>query len=582
MTGVRSVYELAEEWIEWDECATTRNEISRLKASNNVHELERRLRSRVSFGTAGLRGTVEAGYVGLNGLTVIQASQGIARYLLHKDPQIAKRGVLIGHDHRCYNSISSSYLASLAAGVFHAFNFKVYFYNQFVHTPLVPFGVAYLGTACGIMITASHNPATDNGLKLYWSNGCQIIPPIDSDICNEIEKNLKPIIWNESPEVYPDPFQTISEAYFNSLLQECPSLQSNSIFSKIVYTPMHGVGLPFFRKAMQNLGSGRAIHVVPEQAAPDPAFPTVKFPNPEEKGTLDLAMAYAEKVGAPLVFATDPDADRFAMAEQGAEGWHIFTGNEIGILLAVYALRRYKKSHTDLSKLYMLTSYVSTQMLRQISAMEGFKYEETLTGFKWLGNRALCLREEGYDVEFAFEEAIGFMFGQLYDKDGIGAAVFCTSLADELYSQGSTFLEELQQLNERYGFYKNLNFYYMSPTTSVTNGVFASIRQTIEPQKCPCVWQGQTIDLFQDMTADYLTNVEQDSKLIATSGQMVAFHFPEGRAIIRSSGTEPKIKVYIEAKAASIWEATMQASRIAKFLSIQFFSPQSLRCSIDS
>jgi phosphoglucomutase len=418
----KDITELARDWLELDEDPTTSDEISKLLVDGNTDELEKRLRHRIAFGTAGLRGPMQGGFACMNSLTVIQASQGLAAYLLKTEDNVKRRGVVIGRDARH----NSERFAQLCAAAFVAKGIKVWWYEDPSHTPLVPFGVRELDAVAGIMITASHNPAKDNGYKVYWSNGCQIIPPHDSGIAESILENLKPVTWDTSVVdeslLVEGSLGLVKDKYYKAIL--C-AVQPDNVSVKMdpelkfVYTPMHGVGLPAMQQCVETLGVASQMTVVEAQAQPDPDFPTVKFPNPEEKGALDLAIETAEKSSIRLILASDPDADRLAAAEKVGERWHIFTGNQLGVLLGSYLFERYPASKPR-EKLAMLASTVSSRMLAALAKKEGFKFTETLTGFKWLGNVARDLDRQGYNAVYAFEEALGYMVPQtVHDKDSV-------------------------------------------------------------------------------------------------------------------------------------------------------------------
>jgi phosphoglucomutase len=425
-----------------------------------------------------------------------------------------------------------------------------------VHTPLVPFGVSMLKASAGVMITASHNPAQDNGYKVYWSNGCQIIPPHDRNIAAAIEQNLEPKCWDEdlvdhAPEgMVETPLTTVKEAYFASLkdMNAHPGAQAVQPL-RFVYTPMHGVGLSAMIRAAEDLGAVSDMVVISAQAQPDPEFPTVRFPNPEERGALDLAISVATENSLTLVLASDPDADRFAAAQRLPSGeWRTFTGNELGILFAAQTLEAYRVKLPDvnkLSRLCMLCSTVSSQMLRSMAAVEGFRFEETLTGFKWLGSRALQLRNEhDYDAVYAFEEAIGYMFAPVvYDKDGIAAASVFISMAREWAAQGLTPYDKLQELYKKYGYFQSANSYFISPDPALTTKVFADIRALSSPY--PQKIGDRKVTWWRDLTKgfDSATPDGKPTLPVSRSSEMITVELEGGvRFTVRGSGTEPKIK----------------------------------------
>ena len=482
-----------------------------------------------------------AGPARLNSLTIIQASQGLAEYLLHNEPNAATAGVVIGHDARH----NSEKFAELAGAAFGAKGIKVWWYEHIVHTPLVPFAVVQLKAVAGVMITASHNPAQDNGYKVYGSNGCQINSPADAAIAASILGNLEPMSWGAvdmNPSRQPI-LAAMKAKYFETVNGIVGFEGAPDDVPEFAYTPMHGVGLDFMREALIKVGMIDSMTIVEQQARPDPDFPTVKFPNPEEKGALDIAMATADSNNICLILANDPDADRFAVAEKVGGQWHQFTGDQVGVLLAYYCFQRLEVAEEDED--FMLTTAVSSQMLSCIGAEEGFSVLETLTGFKWLGNCTLDLHRSERRVHFAYEEALGYMLpGVVLDKDGIAAAV---AFLHAVSSWGSPFAM-LQQLYERYGYFETMNTYWKSPNSGLTQQIFGRIRSSGSP--APYSIGNRQVVRWRDLTIGYDTATENhipelpvssDSQMItcwlsATSGDHGV------RFTVRASGTEPKIK----------------------------------------
>ena len=431
MHNMESLKALATQYVSWDPNTHTRGVIQGLLDAGDKDGLEKALGGRLEFGTAGLRGPMAAGYNAMNELVVIQTTQGLAKYLEDTFGEKAAHasGVALGWDHRAAaGGLSSEKFALLAAEVLVRRGFRVVLLPGFVHTPLVPYAVQTKGCKAGVMVTASHNPKEDDGYKVYWDNGAQIIPPHDAGIAKCIDANLAPwesyacfasasALLSAHASLAEDCTDALSAGYFGAMEAELCRHKARNEQSelKVVYTAMHGVGAPWFAKAFAAFGLPAPIPVA-EQQAPDPTFPTVTFPNPEEgAGALELAFATAEKHGASLVLANDPDADRLAVAERvdstvtGAAGWRVLTGNEIGILLADWEWSQYKerrdgtngKKRAKPKPAAMLSSAVSSHMLKALAAHEGFHWEETLTGFKWLCSRACELRAEGYEVRRA-------------------------------------------------------------------------------------------------------------------------------------------------------------------------------------
>ncbi|PGH35265.1 phosphoglucomutase, partial [[Emmonsia] crescens] len=574
----------------------TRAEIIRLRDEKNEAELERRLRKRIEFGTAGLRGRMQAGFSSMNALTIIQASQGLAKFIKRsyqlsqsqsqsQEPQ--QPSVIIGRDARH----NSKKFAMLAANAFAAEGIRVLWYQSAGPTPLVPFGVLRHGTTGGVMVTASHNPARDNGL--YASNGCQINSPMDAQIAELIQENLEPwpSAWDamdENKYLALDCYEDTAKMYCDALTQFVNSIKlAPGPPRPFVYTPLHGVGHSTMSRLCEQLGIKDLITVVAEQQEPDPDFPTVTFPNPEESGALDLAMKTADAVGRDLIIANDPDADRLAVAEKVDGTWIKFTGDQLGILLASYMLDTIKSQNktnpNHQQKIAMLTTAVSTSMLSKMARAESFYFQETLTGFKWLGNVARRLEAKsapssgGYTVPFAFEEALGYMFPAIsYDKDGLTAAMVFLVAAETHWrvNEGLTPYGKLSQLYGRYGYFENLNTYFVSPDVGVTGMLFEGIRGRVarkgEEEGMGMGMVGPLpIMRWRDVTFGFDSGAGAGGRAVEgeadgegmqlpvdPNSQMVTVWSERGiRFTLRGSGTEPKIKIYIESCSDSRDEA---------------------------
>lgn len=497
----------------------------------------------LTFGTAGLRARMGAGFSRLNCLTIVQTSQGLADYILKNHSGSAAAGIVVGYDARH----NSKKFAELAATVFTTKGIKVWWYEDLVHTPMVPFGVKILHATAGIMVTASHNPAQDNGYKVYGSNGCQINSPADAYVAAAILNNLEPVAWTEQEE---SPLKTAILPYVKSKYLELVTQNSSELTSPklktsldFVYTPMHGVGLEYLMGALSKIGITKSMTIVEQQARPDPDFPTVKYPNPEEKGALDLAMNTADEKGIRLILANDPDADRFAAAEKIEEQWHQFTGDQVGVLLAYYLF--FEKSGNNSSNVFMLTSAVSSQMLSFIAFEEGFSAAETLTGFKWLGGLALELQQKGNQVLFAYEEALGYMIPNIvHDKDGIIAAIVFLSACAKW---GSPW-EMLQRLYRKYGYFETVNTYWRSPDIATTQKIFAKVRSRGDP--FPASVGDRKVVRWRDLTMAFDSATDDQVPVLPSSesSQMITCWLSKTaddqgvRFTIRASGTEPKIK----------------------------------------
>ena len=564
-----SIQNLAREWLRLDKNPSTRAEVEKL-LKEDIAELSRRMAPRIAFGTAGLRARMEAGFSRMNDLTVIQTSHGLAQYLLDHVPAAAKAGVVIGFDGRHH----SKRFAEVAAATFHAKGIKVWWYGDLVHTPMVPFGVKHLRAAAGIMITASHNPKHDNGYKVYGQNGCQINTPIDNMISESILHCLEPPTWDTTVISTMDRCSDYLVPKYLDKTLDLVSIQCNNL-PRFVYTPLHGVGLYFMEATVKSVlarygtgndrGSGHVMNVVGLQSQPDPEFSTVQFPNPEEKGALDLAKGLADEKGIKLVLANDPDADRFAVAEKVGSEWHQLTGDQVGILLVYWMLQKNK----SLRKLTMLTSAVSSQMLSVIAEKEGFTAEETLTGFKWIGNRALDI---GDHAVFGYEEALGYMPTKIvHDKDGVAAAILfleaCSHWTLSPYMM-------LQSLYQRYGFFETVNTYWKCTDSNLAVVLFENIRTD---KSLPIL---RRLERFRDVTRSFDTAYEDHKARLPMTPdtQMLTFWFSGNgnddgiRFTIRGSGTEPKIKIYLECRSNNRESARTGALETLKVIRSTWFA----------
>jgi phosphomannomutase len=394
-----------------DPNAETRGAIQAMVDAKDLAGLEQALGARMAFGTSGLRASMGTGVCCMNELTIIQTTQGLCQYVENVFGEVGKaRGIAIGFDHRRMGSLNSHIFAKLSASVFLSRGFKVYLCGGIVATPVVPFCIQEHGCAAGIMVTASHNPKQDNGYKVYWENGAQIIPPHDDGIADLIVKpeNLAPWPGNVAAYAAPDaalaaaresgllidPTEALSKTYFSAMRERLCFHHADNLAARasgaavsaaggaarVVYTAMHGVGHAWTSRSFDAFGLPPYVPVE-EQLHPDPDFPTVPFPNPEEgKGALALAVARAKASGAGLILANDPDADRLGAAIEVDGGeWRMLTGDEIGLLLGHWMWTKYKLrkgASLDRGKVAMVGSTVSSKMLRAVAEKEGFRYEE--------------------------------------------------------------------------------------------------------------------------------------------------------------------------------------------------------------
>jgi len=556
-----SVEELTQQWLKWDKNPETRAEVEALvaKGAEGEAELKKIMCKRIAFGTAGLRGPMRAGFACMNNLIVQQASQGLACSVLELVPDALKKPIVIGYDGRHH----SKEFAAVTAAVFVKKGFHVLLFRDIVPTPFVPYCLVQRGCAAGVMVTASHNPKQDNGYKVYWTNGCQIISPVDESIASNIMKNLEP--WDlpaldseEAKALVSDPLDDIFARYvqdsFKNLCHNAEydaKLVAEGKAPKIVYTAMHGVGTKFVYRVVDEFKLAPLIPVK-EQIDPDPDFSTVTFPNPEEgKGALALAMKTADENGAKVIIANDPDADRLALAEKQPDGtWKIFCGNEIGTILGTWSWEQYKKAHPGVkpADCCCVSTAVSSCMLEKICKVEGMDYETTLTGFKWIGNAAKRhMEEKKQNFIFGYEEAIGFLIGDMsLDKDGVRAIGVICELYYRLSQEGKSFMDYLNEQYIKYGYFTTCNRYFFCYDPALLKKIFLRLRQD---KKYPTEVGRWKVKRVRDVTTGYDSG-EPDlkSKLPVTPGtEMITLFFENGCVCtLRGSGTEPKLKYYIE------------------------------------
>jgi phosphomannomutase len=510
----------------------------------------------------------------MNDIVVLQTCQGLIRYLdtTFGETMARESGIVVGYDHRATESgaLSSSGFAKITAAVFASQGYKVNILENLVATPLVAYAVTHLRCVCGIMVTASHNPKQDDGYKVYWANGSQIIPPHDTGIARCIDENLQP--W-QSYDVSDNVLYAnanvhrvtdlVAENYFTDVKRL--SHHSNEHKSKeakymlnITYTAMHGVGHQWILRSFAAFNLPPPKHVVC-QCSPDPMFPTVSFPNPEEKGALDEAIKYANSIGSGLIIANDPDADRLAVAERLPDGpgrqmapkWHVFSGNEIGVLLGHWQITKWR-ANGGADGAALLASVVSSRMLKHIAKCENMQYHDTLTGFKWLGNKTIELRDMGVPVLFSYEEALGFCVGDVVcDKDGVSAAAVFAEMANVLDQQDTTVHQHLNLLFEKYGHFISYNNYVICRDPRKTDAIFHRIRTGGPSGSYFTNVCGANVVAVKDVTLGYdSANTANDCKCdlpLTPDSHMLMFEFDNGvSATFRTSGTEPKIKFYTE------------------------------------
>ena len=518
MTQLETLIQQARNWIDQDPDAETVAELEKLISGSDEAGLADRFGQRIGFGTAGLRGLLGAGPNRMNRVLVAQAAAGISKYLKENfdDPS-----VVIGYDARK----NSDVFAKDSAQIFAGFGIRAFLFPELAATPLVAYAVRNLGASAGVMVTASHNPPGDNGYKVYDFSGSQIISPMDAEIAKHIDEFAKSgsvaaLTRSESFVEVPTSVRTGYSQSVSGMLNKHSERKS----IKIVYSAMHGVGASFIQEIFKLSGLAEPAQVLSQQQ-PDGKFPTVAFPNPEEPGAMDESLATAEDQQADLVLVNDPDADRLAVAFKKADGgYQQLTGDQLGLILGEEMASRASREGRTGS---LACSIVSSSALSKVAEHYGFGFEQTLTGFKWVSRVP--------NLIFGYEEALGYCvdWGQVRDKDGLSAALIVADIASALANQGYTLGDQLDKLMQRYGYFATGQISIRVTDLNVISDLMNKLR-TNPPTQIAGV-----AAVFEDMN-------QGSSSLPATDA--LRFKLQDGRTVIvRPSGTEPKLKCYLQA-----------------------------------
>ncbi|MBF4574485.1 phospho-sugar mutase [Herbiconiux sp. VKM Ac-1786] len=501
-----------------------------------VADLRSRFGSRLAFGTAGLRGEIAAGPNRMNRVLVGQAAAGLAAFLLERAHPGTTPSVVIGYDGRTKSQVFAQDTAEIMAGA----GVRAVLLPRLLPTPLVAFAVRELGVSAGVMVTASHNPPRDNGYKVYLGDddhGSQIVPPADGEIAAQIDRVAATRSVLELPRSsdYEIADESLIERYVEATAAVAGGHAERAPLS-VVYTAMHGVGWETFSRVLDAAGFPRPA-LVEAQIAPDAAFPTVAFPNPEEPGALDLSFERAREVSADLVVANDPDADRLAIAipdPSSSEGYRALTGNEVGTLLGWRAAEAAATdTGTDTATASpadapaLACSIVSSPALGAVARAHGLRFAETLTGFKWVS------RTPG--LVFGYEEALGYLVnpGTVRDKDGISAAIAFLDLATGLAATGRTVADRLDEFSERFGHYGSAQISLRVTDLSQIERVMQRLRA--DP---PSEIGGLPVRSIDDLARGGDGVPPSD---------VLRLHLDGARVMVRPSGTEPKLKIYLDA-----------------------------------
>jgi phosphomannomutase len=541
----------AQNWSRYESRPEYKLLIQDMIAQQDFNRLQDHFAKRLNFGTAGLRGALGPGPNRMNSVLIRRVSLALGIYLKQQIPTMSSDAcIVIGYDARHGSWEFTQTAAQALAGL----GYKIYITSEPCPTPLLAYSMVHLKAVAGIMVTASHNPPQDNGFKVYWGNGAQIIPPHDQGISACIDQvgagdAYQDIMW--STLIESDQFAWVADEIGEAYLQAQLSARISSGYEdqlKVTYTAMHGVGYKWYEKVMRAAGY-QHLSIVAEQVHPDPDFPTVSFPNPEEKGALDLAKVVAQRNQAHVLLAHDPDADRLAVVAPNTDGdYRIFTGDQVGALMAHEIFERLGKTSTQLpiginplsANDMMASSLVSSRLLSQMAQVQGIQYAETLTGFKWIANRALSHTDLGGRFLLGYEEAIGYsVYGIVHDKDGVSAALFMADMAARALSEGKTLWDRLDEVYQRYGLALSTQRSRVKPGLEGAQQIQAWMHKL--QTQAPSNIAGITVEQFDDLN-------QFDPPL---QGNVLRFMLADqSRIIARPSGTEPKIKFYYEVNEA--------------------------------
>lgn len=540
-------------WLDKDTDPAHRAELSSLLESERYDELEERFGAPLTFGTAGLRGLVGPGPARMNEVVVERITRAVAAYLLATEPDAKTLPVVIGYDARP----TSRAFAAVAESVLTEANIPVRSFPRPCPTPLVAFVARELSATAAIVITASHNPAGYNGYKLYGRNAVQVVPPVDAEIERRAQQlEPRPVRKEGTPKRDGMPLaepvaDSLVERYLSRIDADRPHGPLDRSLS-IVYTPLHGVGAELALSALSRAGFSN-VTVVPEQAEPDGAFPTVGSPNPEEPEALSMALALARERSADLVLANDPDADRLAVCVPTPTGrYRALTGNQMGALLCDFVLANAPAGR----QLLVVSTVVSSPLVAELARARGARFEETLTGFKWICSAALRLEaKESVSFAFGYEEAIGFSIGRaVRDKDGISAALWFAELAARARAEGHSVLEKLAAIYRRHGLWASAQKSVVRAGPRGAEEIAAALDRAVSAP--PDTLVGRKVHRI----VDFRTGAADRPEWLPAAPLVRVELGNAGRVLLRPSGTEPKLKIYADLRrdltsSEALWDA---------------------------
>ena len=559
-----------EKWLN-DPCfdENTKKELKEIKG--NDKEIEDRFYKDLEFGTAGLRGVIGAGTNRMNKYTVGKATQGLANFILKEGTQ--DKGVAIAYDSRHM----SKEFSEETALCLNANGIKTYVFESLRPVPELSFTVRKLGCTAGVMITASHNPPEYNGYKVYWDDGAQIVLPKDKQIIDEVNaitdfSTIKTMDKKEAVEkgLYVQIGKEVDDDFVNtlkSLVLNPDVIKKEQDNVTIVYTPLHGAGNVPVQRVLKELGFTH-VYVVPEQENPDGDFPTVSYPNPEDKKAFKLALELAEKVDADVVLATDPDSDRLGVYSKDENGEYVpYTGNMSAILIAEYELSQKKEKGLLPDNGAIITTIVSSNMTKDLAKEYNLTMFETLTGFKWIGEKIRQFEENNnsYSYQFGFEESYGCLISpHARDKDGISAVMALCEATAYYKSKGITLWEQMINIYKKYGFYKEGQ---VSITLKGADGA-EQIKAMMEKMRKNPPKKLGSYDVLEVRDYKEHTIVKADGTKLETdlpTSNVLYYDLNDNSwCCVRPSGTEPKIKFYMGVKGKSMEEAEQKLEELTE------------------
>ena len=562
-----------EEYQRWlDSSALSEEEWNELNAiAGDEKEIENRFFAPLEFGTAGLRGTMKLGLHHMNIHVIRHATQAFANVIVAEGEEAMRKGIAIARDCR----LNGSEFAREAACVMAANGIHVRIFEDLRPTPELSFAVLHYGTAAGLNITASHNPKEYNGYKVYWSDGAQLPPQKAEAIAQQMEAidiftGFKTCDFDEAVKAGKIEIlgQETDEAFLEQVLAQAIDKEAVAAVAdefKIVYTPFHGCGYKLVPEALKRLGI-KHLYPVPEQMVIDGSFPTVESPNPENPEGFYLAIDLAKKVGSDLIIGTDPDSDRIGTMVRSGDEYVTISGNQMGVLLLDYVINAKKATGTLPENAGALSSIVSTGMARVVAEQNGVHFEDTFTGFKFMAERVAAWEAAGsYKYIFAFEESYGYMMGDyVRDKDAVTASMMVAEMAAHYHRKGMTLLDALNALYEKYGWYKEKTLNLVMPGLDglqKMKELMSSLRQNP-----PAEIAGEEVIRLRDYQdgSIFVAGLGKVDKTPFAGSNVLYFELADGSSfIIRPSGTEPKIKVYLLIRGQSSADCE---ERIAKYI----------------